>query len=390
MDQEKTITVNIVNRSYPPGPSITGESAAELARYLEEKNIIVNVIHVDASYQGGATGILNGGKVYTIKTFYNGKNKLFRLLGNVYEGFCLIKKAKRLPADVVICMTDPPLLNMWASLLLSGKKKWMLWSMDLYPEAFVAGKLVKENNPLFRIIHRIVKKNPPDHVISLGPCQDTYIKEEYKWGKESAVLPCGIFDAANIPKSETPQWAANREKIYIGYCGNLGEAHSLPFLKAIIDNFDPEKFHFILSVYGSKATEILRFAKDKPGITILPTVKRNELAYIDLHLASLTREWQNVCVPSKTVSSVCAGSSFLFYGYPDSDNWTLLQQAGWIINDQENLENTVSSFLTSLTKEMISEKKHKANILAASLNESKQMAFQKVHTTIRNMALYRY
>jgi hypothetical protein len=201
------ITVNIINRNYAPSPGITGESAAELALYLIKKNIVVNVISVNANYAGGADVKVPVGNVHKVKTFYNGKGKLLRLLGNLYEGFLLIRKSNSLKPDVTICMTDPPLLNMWASILLGKKRKWFLWSMDLYPEAFVAGKLVSKTSPVYKLIDKLTSRSKPAHVIALGNYQADYIKTRTNGNFSYTILPCGIYNkqSENLNGSIRPQ-----------------------------------------------------------------------------------------------------------------------------------------------------------------------------------------
>lgn len=379
MALKEQITVNIINRNYAPSPGITGESAAELATFLVKHNLRVNIISVQANYSGGADVKAPVGHVFKVKTFYNGKSKLLRLLGNIYEGYKLIKKSCSLKPDVTICMTDPPLLNMWASLLLGKKRKWFLWSMDLYPEAFVAGKLVSKTSRVYKMIDKLAGKSKPAHVIALGDHQADYIKNKIKEDISFTILPCGIYDkhGENLNGYMRPKWALDPNKIYIGYCGNLGEAHSAEFLKSMIKYVDPGKFTFILSLYGSRAKEVLNYAQGKKGVLILPSVKRHELKYIDVQLASLTKEWVNVCVPSKSVSAVCSGSAFLYNGEETSDNWALLKEAGWLI-ENTNLDSNIKGFYRNLDKEAVQQKKDRAAILAIELNQMKEKAFTEI------------
>ena len=178
MKRDSGTVVNILNRNYPPCPGITGESAAELAGYLVDRGLLVNIITVDGEYQGGGGEVKPAGNVFQIKTFYNGKSKAMRLLSNLYEGFSMVRKSGSFSPDVTICMTDPPLLNMWAAMLLR-KRKWILWSMDLYPEAFAAAGLVSKGNLFYKVIDKVVLSNKPSHIISLGPYQNEYLLEKY-------------------------------------------------------------------------------------------------------------------------------------------------------------------------------------------------------------------
>lgn len=193
MDTEKKIVVNIVNRNYPPSKGGTGQAAAELATCLCENGFRVNVIHVNVAYDGGGSELPPAGNVFKVGTFYSGRNKYLRLAANLAEGYLLIKASKKHPCDVTICMTDPPLLNLWASLLLR-KKRWVLWAMDLYPEAFVSGGLVSSTNFFYRLINKWLLRGAPQHIIALGPVQKKYLQDKYRERISSySLLPCGIY-----------------------------------------------------------------------------------------------------------------------------------------------------------------------------------------------------
>jgi hypothetical protein len=386
MDNERNLVVNIINRNYPPSQGITGEAACELAVSLGKNNFLVNVIHVDASYGGGGNKINPVGNIFKVGTFYNGKNKYLRLIANLVEGYLLIKTSKQHPCDVTICMTDPPLLNLWASLLLR-KRKWILWAMDLYPEAFVSGRLISSNNFLYKKINKLLLKEVPQHIISLGPAQKKYLQEKYKNRVISySLLPCGIYDEKEKINADIPYWANDKTKVYLGYCGNLGEAHSLEFLYAVADNFDAEKFKLILAPYGSKSVWLKKYVQSKRGIEIVESVKRSHLRFIDIHLASLSKEWTNVCVPSKAVSSVSSGSAFLYFGDEHSDNWILLQEAGWLLPWNENVEDGVKKFFSTFQHKELMQKKDAARKIADKLNFEKKETFHEIAVKIQEIS----
>src|SRR5688572_10491926 len=134
-----------------------------------------------------------------------------------------------------------------------------------------------------------------------------------------------------------PAWKTNRDKIYFGYCGNCGSPHSENFIKQVMNEMDPVKHHMILAVYGTKAEQLKQFAKNNPAVTILSSVPRGELHHIDVQLITLINSWTHVAVPSKAVSCICSGSAMFFCGQKESDNWYLLQDAGWQVDDDHEL-----------------------------------------------------
>jgi len=382
MDEHAPISVTIVNRNYPPSSGITGVSAHQLAGYLEAQGIEVKIVTIDGQYGGGVLISKVNGKVFKLPAWYNGKHKLKRLIGTFIESFHLVKKAIKVNRGTIILMTDPPFLHFWAALLLNKNTPWILWTMDLYPEAFAANGLIDKENFIYRFYMKIIKRITPKKVIALGSFQAEYINKRYKSTIPNFILPCGVFHKKDI--KGIPKWHEGSNKIHFGYVGNLGEAHSLIALKTLIEQLDPIRHHFILSVYGSKATSILEFVKDNPVVTVVEKVERHQLTYIDIHTISLLPSWNNICVPSKAVSGVCAGSTILFFGSQQIDTWDLLQNAGWMIKEDNQLRNRIKLFLSNLSPTVIATKKEQSEQVSVNLQAMTLKGFEQIAAHIKH------
>lgn len=364
MERKNPIAVTIVDRNYPPNKSVIAESASDLAKTFLNHNIEVSIVHTDGSYQGGgAEGDIHG-RIHKVRSIYNGKNKFIRLFSSLIEGLLLINKSIKVSTGPIIVMCSPPLLIYWAARKLNKRNiPWIYWSMDLYPEAFVANRLTKEKNKIYQHFFKKIYQSAPSGLISLGAIQAKYLAQKYKKEIPTIIMPCGVLinKPLKVPENNTkPKWKTDDSKIYFGYIGNLGEAHSTDFLKNIIDNINPEKHQLILVVYGSKAQVVKDYIKNPPeGVILLDYVPRNDLNYIDVHLVSLKYSWINVCVPSKLVSAVHQKSLFLFYGDKNCDSWQDFKDAGWIIEPNENAESQTIEFLKYINKEEIEKKKNK-------------------------------
>ncbi|MEO6901882.1 MAG: hypothetical protein ABI315_01860 [Bacteroidia bacterium] len=373
--------LTIVNRHYPPNVNITGENAWDLANYLIEKyKIDLTVVHIDRNYEGGGNKRKPVGNMVAVKTIYEGNNKFLRYLSGILDGYKLISKAAKLNNGPIIVMTSPPLLPMWASKILSSEKiEWILWSMDLFPEGFAASNEVSSNNILYKYAIKQTYKNTPNKIIALGPNQQKVLEKKYNKSIEHVILPCGVFLDQN--KIETiPTWKTQPSKIHLGYCGNCGNAHSEKFIMNVIDCIDPETQHFILAVYGIKAEKLKNYAKNKSYVTILTSVPRNELHHIDIHLVTLVNSWTHIAVPSKAVSSICSGSTILFCGNKESDNWQLLKDAGWQVEDNQDLKLNVKKLLALLNWEDINVKKNNAIHISANLNKLVKESYDTIAT----------
>lgn len=371
--------ITIVNRHYPPNLGITGESAWDLAKYLIEKHQIeVHIVHINRSYDGGGQMREPVGITHKINTIYEGKNKFLRFIAGPLDGLLLILKAIRLKKGTIICMTSPPLLPFWASVLFSiFKRDWVLWSMDLFPEGFVSTGQIKESNWIYRQIIRLTYRNAPKRLIALGPKQASFLETKYNKSIPQIILPCGVLLNQERDNAQ-PSWKKNDDKIYLGYAGNVGDAHSDDFLISVIKNINPNKHHLVLALYGTKAENVLKFAKNRDGITILKNIPRSQLHFIDIHLVSLLKTWTHVAVPSKAISSVCAGGSILFCGSSESDSWYLNQSAGWLIDENSEIENQVKHFLEKITPEEVNTKRQNAEKVVIDLNNYLLNAYEEI------------
>ncbi len=375
------IKIVLLNRNYPPQNGVTGQSANELFKFLNSSELDLNVVHIN----GNNSGISDledevFGKTHIINTFYNGKFKLLRLLSSLYEGYMLSRKATSIKPDLIISMTDPPLLNFWVS-IFSKKIPWAYWSMDLYPEAFASAGLINKNGFLFKIIKKVLKRNPPKFIISLGQFQFEYIRDEYNYKVPAVIFPCGISQIEKCENQNIKKIIGN--KISICYAGNLGEAHNPKFIKNIVDCINPDKHILFLSLYGSKYDEVFEYSKNKNGIYFLDNIDRKNMHMIDIHLVTLLKKWDHVCVPSKAISAVSQGSAILFECTEQNDNWQLLQNAGWRINFNDF--EAVSKFMSSISKDSIAIKRKYAIELSDKLKKIKENSFNKILNNIINV-----
>lgn len=386
MNIQKGAVVTIINKNYPPSKGITGQSANELATYLQQQGVQVNVVCTTAAYQGGVGDKVEAtGNVYPIKSIYGGKNNILRLVASFIEGFLLIRKAKKTGAKGwFIVMTDPPFLGLWAAVFLRSQQ-WILWTMDLYPQAFASANLVSEKNPLYKLMANTIRKSPPTAMINLGKWQAEYMLNFYSKQIPAIIFPCGIWEPESEGKnSQYPDWYTGDSFNYIGYCGNLGEAHSLEFIIAALDRFDARKFKFILSVYGAHGKKALAHAAQKESVIIIDNVKREHLHLIDIHLVTLKEVWNHVCVPSKAFSAVCSGSGILFCGNEENDNWHYLQKAAWRVNDNCSIDVSLQSVFNADLKNEIGVKRGAALQIRSELGILKQRAFDAVNRLITN------
>lgn len=363
----------IVTKYFAPYSNVDSNAVYDLICLLLEKDPELD-IHIVTSASNYRTNIKLqefDEKILSRTTIHHIKNpaadfdsKFLKLLFGIFEGFRLVRYAKKLNIESIITLTNPALIIFWALRMLNDRKL-IYWSFDLYPDAFVADGLIKETNPIYKWVERMTYKKSPYGILALGDQQFNYLLN--KFGDQSIrkfLLPCGIHSVSKT--TQPPVWY-HPDKINLAYIGNIGKAHSVNFLKnAVQSASQQESINLILSIYGYHAEEIRNYIEDQniKNITITKSVKQSEMAYVDVHLVSLNHSWTHISVPSKAVSAVCSGGAIIFNGSKESDIWQMfIESSSYVTTDQNSIEKT----LDALTLESVQKQR------AASEDTSKQL-----------------
>jgi len=156
----RALHICLINRNFPPQKGATGYYASHLVHELRKNQ--GHRVQVVTIGEGVSTD-----SVSYVKPIYQGRIKVRRLVSAYRESRNLLKAAIKSDPDVYIVMTDPALLNYWASKLLRGKV-WICWSMDLFPEGFEANGLTSKNSLVYRKYQSVLRKGAPDFILALG------------------------------------------------------------------------------------------------------------------------------------------------------------------------------------------------------------------------------
>ena len=212
--------ITFITRHYPPSPNINGESVRDMVKYISDKiQIESNVICVDRIAEGGGADRMPSGNVIRIRTIYKGQNSILRFIAFLYDGFMLVKEAKKYKDTLIVCTTSPPLLPLWASIFFDKKVRWVLWSLDLFPEGFIATNLISEKNPIYKWVLKKTYKNKPSFIIALGEEQAKYLQSKYEQEVPFFTLPCGVFFFHEKSDIQPIWW--KEDKVIFGYCGKI-------------------------------------------------------------------------------------------------------------------------------------------------------------------------
>ncbi|MFT6808414.1 MAG: glycosyltransferase involved in cell wall biosynthesis [Saprospiraceae bacterium] len=373
----KKPSVCIINRNYPPVKGATGYHAHQLAQYLISQDIEVHVVTTAQKKDQ-----IQGKNIHHVTPFYNGSAKKIRLLSSYLEASRLVTKALHLNVDFYIVMTDPPLLNYIAAKRMKVTQ-CIIWTMDLYPDGFVANGLVTQQNRLFEQYQKQLRKNPPLLMITLGKRQKGFLKENYYPSTPSIDWPIGLriegegAKDVDIPE-ESPEWA-HEDSIVLGYVGNIGEAHNPDVLRWIAEALDPEQHKLVLSCEGTHKKMIEDTLGALDNVHIVSHIPEAFMSKIDVHIVILRSDWTNICVPSKAVSAIQYRGTVLFCGAAESDAWNTVKTCGWKVESEEE----ILVWIASLSPQKVIERKQHTTILYNQLKSKLHEGWKELSTFLK-------
>ena len=329
-----------VNRYFFPDQSATSQILGDLAFHLAARGEEVHVLTSRSSYDDPSAvlpenAVVEGVKIHRVWTSRLGGRSLFgRLLD--YLAFYIAGSARLFHLvrenDIVVAMTDPPMLSVTAG-MIAGLRKFRLvnWIQDLYPEIAIelgvywlrgpAGRVLAHlrNRSLRRAnMNVVIGKAMEQRLLALGVDQDR-IATIQNWTDDAELRPLAgenpLRDAWNL-----------RGKFVVGYSGNLGKAHEVETILAAADLLrEQDKFVFLF-IGGSRRFSDLQkvcAARNLGNFIFREHQKRSLLSYslavADVHWLSLRPTLEGLILPSKFYGIAAAGRPIIAIVDPGSE-----------------------------------------------------------------------
>jgi glycosyltransferase involved in cell wall biosynthesis len=333
--------VIFLNRYFHPDESATSQLLSDLAVDLARRGVAVHVVCSRQLYGNAAARlppgeVVRGVVVHRLWTTHFGRRNLpGRALDYatfyVSGAFALAGLLKQ--SDLVIAMTDPPLISVVAAFVVRIKRARLInWLQDVFPE--VASEL--DSNPLPPALDRrlrqwrdaslrtacmnvVIGRRMQEFLLRRGVRRETIHVIE-NWAGTKPGRP------RRADESELRASIGCAQKFVVGYSGNLGRAHEYTiFLDAAAALQADAQIQFLF-IGGGAHMDALRVGARWRGldnIRFLPYQPReslaDSLAAADVHLVSLLPKLEGLIVPSKFYGILAAGRPVIFIGDPDGE-----------------------------------------------------------------------
>ncbi|MBP2316665.1 glycosyltransferase involved in cell wall biosynthesis [Azospirillum soli] len=264
----------------------------------------------------------------------------------------LIGRALRLPRhDVVVTMTDPPLLAVAGPLLAARYGAASIhWSHDLYPALLpVVGARLP--GPLMRMVEYATEKalRRHDAVVAIGRCMARRITAIGVPPERLAVLPNWPDSRIHpVERASNPFRVEHGlgDRFTVTYSGNLGLAHPMAGVLDAAETLgrtDPD-IVFLLIGDGRGHRAVADAVKERGlrNVRFLPFQPPERLAEslsaADLHLATMEPRAEGLLVPSKVAGALAAGRPCLFLGPAGSEAAALVDGCGLALDPLDGAE----------------------------------------------------
>jgi colanic acid biosynthesis glycosyl transferase WcaI len=341
-------SVVFLNRFAWPDHAATGQLLSDLAEDLAAGGWQVTVLTGRARYDGGAplSREERHAGVHYLRVGPAGQRRhgtAGRLAA--YAGYLLAaawRLARLSRPDVVVAMTDPPLLHAVAlavGALRGFATVW--WVQDLYPELAVRLGMLRRGSVGHRLLAGVAASAARRcrRVVVLGPAMARAVVAAGARPDAVEVLHNGCDAGAVRPVAAECNPLRGElgleGRFVVLYSGNLGRVHAFEGLIGAIRELRADEGIAFVFVGGGKRFPPVRAALGASGcrnVRFLDYFPRERLAQSlslgDVSLVTEAPEAIGCVVPSKTYGVLASGRPVLFLGSPASDVAAIVREAG--------------------------------------------------------------
>ena len=334
----------VMNQYYRPGVEATANLLAELCEALAASGHEVTVItgrlfgYEDLPHDEERNGV----RVLRTRSTAFDRTKLHLRAANylTYLGDSLLRAVSRERPDLVLCMTDPPIVG---DLALAVARRYgvplLVISEDVFPE--IATELGRLTNPvLIAVLRQLVGfyVKRADSLVAIGERMKDRLVDKGAQADRVTVIPNWIDTTRVRPVSRDNAWAREHrlvERFTVMHSGNIGHAQNLDNLvRATTFLRDLDDLSVPIIGFGARYTELRelveRLAADKVWFAPYQAreVLSESLGTAHIHYVGLAKGLSGFVVPSRVYGILAAGRPVVVAADADGETARLVEEAG--------------------------------------------------------------
>jgi colanic acid biosynthesis glycosyl transferase WcaI len=333
----------VLNQYYWPGIEATAQLLTELCEALvgdADVTVITGVLHGHEAEPRRT--VHNGVKIIRVPSTSFERSKLFARAANylTYLGNALLRGLRGWNPDIVMCMTDPPIV---ADVALLVAKRYraplVVISQDVFPE--IAVQLKRLENPVaMRVLRSLVSLylRRADRIVAIGDTMRRRLEEKGAPSDRVRVIPNWIDTSRLEPHDRANWWAEKRgvkDKFLVMHSGNVGHAQDLDSLvRAGTFLRDLDDLAIFIIGTGARHAELVALADllEVEQVTFMYYQARAvlplSLSAADIHVVGLAPGLAGYVVPSRLYGILAVARPVIAAADADSETAQVVQRVG--------------------------------------------------------------
>ena len=333
----------VLNQYYWPGVEATAQLLTDLCEALAEDadvTVITGVLH---GHEDEPSRVVhNGVEIVRVPSTSFERSKLFARAANyvTYLGNALVQGLRGAKPDIVLCMTDPPIV---ADVALVVARRFrvplVVISQDVFPE--IAMQLKRLENPVaMRVLGSLVSLylRRADRVVAIGDTMRRRLEEKGAPPERLRVIPNWVDTGRLEPRDRMNWWRAKRgvqDKFVVMHSGNVGHAQDLDsFVRAATFLRDLDDLAIFIVGTGARHAELVALAEllEVDQVRFLyyqpREVLADSLSAADIHVVGLAPGLAGYVVPSRLYGILAVGRPVVVAADAESEPARVVEEAG--------------------------------------------------------------
>jgi glycosyltransferase involved in cell wall biosynthesis len=333
----------VLNQYYWPGIEATAQLLTELCEALSED---LDVKVVTGQLHGQETqphrSVRNGVEIVRVPSTSFERSKLFARASNyaTYLTSALLRGLRGRRPDVVLCMTDPPIVaNIALVLARRFRVPLVVISQDVFPEIAVQLKRL-ENPVVMSLLRGLVGLylRRADRIVAIGDTMRRRLEQKGAPAERMLVIPNWIDTERLGPLDKSNHWSRSRgvdEKFVVMHSGNVGHAQDLDSLiRAGTFLRDLDDLLIMIIGTGARHAELVALAQllEVEQVQFLYYQSRavlpQSLSAADVHVVGLAAGLAGYVVPSRLYGILAVSRPVIVAADAESETAQLVTEAG--------------------------------------------------------------
>ncbi|MFL6038121.1 MAG: glycosyltransferase family 4 protein [Gaiellaceae bacterium] len=333
----------VLNQYYWPGVEATAQLLTELCEALADEaevRVVTGVLH---GHEDEPRRLVhNRVEIVRVPSTSYERSRLFARASNYVTYLTnALRFALRGPRpDVVLCMTDPPIV---ANVALVVARRYrvplVVISQDVFPE--IAVQLKRLENPLaMRLLRSLVSSylRRADRIVAIGDTMRRRLEEKGAPPERVRVIPNWIDTSRLEPREKANDWSRKKrvhDKFVVMHSGNIGHAQDLDSLvRAATFLRDLDDLAVFIIGTGARQAELVALAEllDVDHVTFLYYQARDmlpqSLSAADVHVVGLAAGLAGYVVPSRLYGILAVARPVIVAADRESETAQIVERVG--------------------------------------------------------------